>query len=184
MTFDEVLKNYASSFQSIITACSLIVGGCWVYFKYLRRQENYPNIEFTADINLIGKQGEWWIIELIAIIENKGKVQHKMNNFRFDLNAIFTEDQVEVSNEWDGQVDFPQQIAEGSFLPKRYQFFFIDPGVKAKYSYIVRAPVKATFLILHSWFSYADNRGYNHTAERTVSLTEDQKCKPVISPSN
>ena len=62
---------------------------------------------------------------------------------------------------------------EGSFLPEQYKFFFIDPGVKAKYSYIARIPVTARFAILHCWFNYGDKRKLSHTAERTVVVPKE-----------
>lgn len=168
----EQWKNLAAALQSFATAISFIAGGIWVYFRYIRQQENFPNIEFSADVDLIGEQGDWFIVELIGIIENKGKVQHKMEEFEFDLNAINSQDTIDVSNDWGGQVHFPNLVAKGSFLPKSYSFFFIDPGVRAKYSYIARVSKDATFLIFHCWFNYVDGRRFGHTAERTVSLAK------------
>ena len=121
-------------------------------------------------MEFVGKQGDFWIVELIGTLENKGKVQHKIGQFNFDLSAITEDDRIEVSEKWGGQVDFAHKVLEGSFLPHEFGFFFIDPGVKAKYSYIARVPTNSTFLIFHCWFSYRDERGYSHTAERTVKV--------------
>ena len=166
----EAFKNYAVASQAIATVISFIIGAIWVYMKYIRQQEKYPHIGFTADINFVGKQQGFWIVELIAFIENKGKVQHKINDFAFDLNALYPEDNIDLSQEWGGQVNFPHLVTKGSFLPRRLSFFFIDPGVKAKYSYITRVPQKVSFLILHCWFQYADRRNYGHTAETSIAV--------------
>jgi len=176
MTLEE-WKNLASTLQSFATIASFIIGGIWVYWKFIRQQEKYPNIEFLADIDFIGIQDDWWVVEIIATVDNKGKTQHKMNEFKFDLNAIYTEDQVNVSPKWGGQVNFPRLLAEGSFLPEKIDFFFLDPGTKAKYSYIVRIPKQATFVILHCWFKYADKRNYGHTAEKTIAVPGYEKMK-------
>lgn len=40
------------------------------------------------------------MIELIALIENKGKAQHRMKDFGFDLNALFTNDKIETKEKW------------------------------------------------------------------------------------
>jgi hypothetical protein len=171
----EDLKNYAVAFQSFLTPISIIIGGIWAFRKYFLQQENYPNIEFSADINFIGEQANWWIVELIGIIENKGKVQHKMKEFRFDLNALFIQDTIDTSENWGGQVNFPHLIAEGSFLPKYSGFFFIDPGIKAKYSYVTRVPNAANFLLFHSWFNYYDARSYSHAAEKSVQVPQSRE---------
>lgn len=166
----EQWKNLAAAIQSIATALSFIVAGYWVYLRYIRQQENFPNIEFSADVNLIGEQGNWYIVELIGIVENKGKVQHKMEEFEFDLNAINSQDAIDVSDDWGGQVNFPNLVVKGSFLPRRFKFFFIDPGIRAKYSYVARVNKDATFLIFHCWFKYVDGRHLGHTAEKTISI--------------
>lgn len=149
MTLGE-FKDLAGGLQSIATIASFMIGGTWAYQKFIRQQEKYPNIEFLADINIIGNQGDYWIAELIATIDNKGKAQHKMESLNFDLNAIFQTDDIKLEAKWGNQVNFPRTIAEGSFSPEQYKYFFIDPGTKAKYSYITRIPKEASFLIFHT----------------------------------
>jgi hypothetical protein len=166
----EEWKNLAAAVQSMATITSFIVGGIWVYRRYIRQQERYPNIEFSADVHFIGVQDGFWVTELIATIENKGKAQHRMEEFGFDLNGIERGRPILLEQRWGNQVDFPVSIATGSFLPTQYKFFFIDPGVTAKYSYLCRVPVTSTFVILHCWFRYGDKRKLSHTAERTVAV--------------
>lgn len=166
-------EHLASGLQSVATIISFVVAGIWVYQRYIREQEMYPHIESSADINIIDKQGECWIVELIGILDNKGRTQHKIEDFDFDLNAIYEGESVETSHEWGGQVHFPHSIIRGSFLPARSRFFFIDPGVEAKYSFIRKVPSNASFLLFHCWFNYADSRGFSHTAEKTVSMRRD-----------
>ena len=178
MSFDpEDWKNIAAGAQSIATIASFGVGGAWVYIKYIRQQERYPNIEFSADIQFIGKQDGYWIVEVIASVENKGKAQHRMQEFEFDLNGIEQGQPIQTDQRWGNQVDFPLSIARGSFLPAQSQFFFIDPGLKAKYSYLTRVPVTVTIVILHCWFKYGDKRKFSHTAERTVAVPAEN-AKP------
>lgn len=179
-------KGIAETAEAAVTTASLLVGGVWVYLRYVRQQERYPNIEFSADVRLVGVQDGYWIAELIANIENKGKAQHRMEKFAFDLKIIEQGQSIETSERFDNQVLFPVLLAEGSFLPQRYKFFFIDPGLKAKYSYITRIPVTATFAILHCWFKYADGRDVGHTTECTVSIPSlglDPKLRPHAASS-
>ncbi len=166
-------KDLVTAVQSVVTTVSVIVGGVWVYLKYIRQQEKYPNVEFSADLNLVGKQGDWWVVEIIAIIDNKGKAQHRMNDFAFELDGIYSGDPIETNERWRNQVDFRHSLAKGSFLPTDLEYFFIDPGVKSKYSFVVRVPVKTTFLILHCWFSYTGRKRAAHVAEKTVKVPEE-----------
>lgn len=166
----ERVKDWFAVVQSLATVISLIVGGWWVYAKFVRAQEKYPNIEFLADINPVGSQAGSLIVELIAYVENKGKAQHQMDNFTFDLNALLPQDPVLPDARWGGQVDFPHQVCAGSFLPGSMKSFFVDPGTKAKYSYIARVPQEVTFLILHCRFEYVGRGKTGHTAEKTINV--------------
>ncbi len=161
--------DFAPMFESLMTGLAIIVGGGWVFMKYRTYQEDRSHVEFSADVNFIGKQGGWWIIELIGTIKNVGKVRHTINKFEFDLNGLCSDDQIECCKDWGNQVDFPHEIAKGSFLPSRTSSFFIGPGATSKYSYITRVPKKMTFVIFHCWFKYSGDRG-GHTAERTVRV--------------
>lgn len=170
-------KDLASIFQSLVTPIGLIVAGVWAYRRYVLEDSKYPHIETSAEIEFIGRQGDFWIVELKAILINKGRVQHKIEKFGFDLNAIYSRSRVDTSDDWGGQVDFPHKEAEGSFLPQSFKYFVIGPSVTAKYSYVAKVPKIASFLILHCWFDYCDDRGFSHTMEKTVAVpTRDLKA--------
>ncbi|HRH48063.1 MAG TPA: hypothetical protein PLP23_04915 [Panacibacter sp.] len=171
MTLED-FKNWTDIISSTLTSLSIIIGGSWVVYRFILQQERYPNINFSTDINVIGIQDGHWIVELIALVENKGKAQHRMKDFGFSLNVMFANDKVETKEKWGGQVDFPTKLAGGSYLPKHLTYFFIDPGTIAKYSFITKIPENASFAILHSNFAYDNRKGYMHTAERTINLTK------------
>jgi hypothetical protein len=173
-------KDAAAIFQSVPTPLARVVGGIWAYKKYILAESSYPHIESSADIVLIGQQDEYWLVELVGYLENKGSVQHKIRKFEFDLNALLKDDVIKTSEKWGNQVDFPHAVASESFKPRTTDFFFIDPGVKAKYSYVTRVPLQATFLIFHCWFEYDDKRHCGHTAERTVSISQPGPPKTPI----
>jgi|SRR5579872_14608 len=169
----ELIKDWSSVAQSIVTILSFLVGGWWVYAKFVRAQEKYPNVEFSADINVIGEQELSLIVELIAYVDNKGKAQHRMEGFNFDLNALLPLDPVLADQRWGGQVDFPHEMCAGSFLPARNNYFFVDPGTKAKYSYIAHVPREARFLMPHCRFEYVGRDKTGHTAEKTIKVTRE-----------
>lgn len=172
----EIARNFFATIQSVVTVLSIFAGAIWAYFRYIREEEKYSHIEFSADINIIGEQADKRIIELIATVENKGRRPHKLSNLSIDLNALYQGNPVILSEEWRNQVDFPNEIMKGWFLREGGEFF-IGPGVKAKYSYVTCVPQKATFLIFHTSLKYLDRKAY-HTAEKTISLinqANDQK---------
>lgn len=180
MSYEE-FNNWAGGIESLATVAALIIGAYWTYTRFVRQRDNFPLIEFTADVEFIGKHQDSWVVELTTTIENKGKVQHRISEFAFDLFALQDGDALEPKQQFGGQVGFPHEVVTGSWLPKKFDYFFIDPGTKAKYSFVTRVPDSARFVILHSWFTYSDQAA-SHAAERTVRVpdkeTSPNDCNP------
>jgi len=165
----ETWEKLTSVILSVITSLSFIIAGIWAYRRFIIQQERYPNLNFTADINVIGKQNNEWLVEVLAFVENTGKAQHKIREFWFNLDLIYKMDPLTLSPKWGEQVEFTEFI-ERSFLPEHIRFFFVDPGTTAKYSYIAKIPDNASFALLHCHFKYSDSRRYGHSAEKTIKL--------------
>jgi hypothetical protein len=118
-------------------------------------------------VAFVGRHGDWWIVELMAKLENKGKVQHRFSDLSFDLASLSMGEGLERSNEFNGQAYFPGTVAKGPWIPKgRY---FIEPGIKSIYTYVARVPATATFLMLHGNFTYRNQQAI-HSAEKTVKV--------------
>lgn len=177
---NEELKTLFEIIESAVTTTGIIVAGYWAIFIYGRQRENHPHIQFSADIILHKKIGNWWIAELIACVENKGKVRHKIHDFEFDLYAIRETDDVVSSSEYRGQVNFPLEVAKGSFLRHDFEYYFIEPGVTAKYSYVTRIPANSEAVIFHTWFKYP-NSTKMHVAEKTTCIPKGDKKSNDLS---
>ena len=147
---------------------AVLIGGVLAYRRYRARESTYAHIETSAEISFVGQQDNFWIVELKAILNNKGKIQRRIHGFRFNLNAIHADDAIDVSKKWGGQVNFANEIAKGSFVPPGYAYCVVGPSVTATYSYVARVPQWATFLVLHCWFDY--NPGFSHWIEKAVQV--------------
>lgn len=107
-------------------------------------------------------------------MENKGKVQFKLTDIKFDLFSLDKDNSVNQSKEYGGQTQFPNKIIEGNYKPSRAKLFFIGPNVKAKYSFITSIPDSAHMVILHNNFEYSDRKRANHTSEKTIMLSDEK----------
>jgi hypothetical protein len=114
----EGLDKLTSSIQAVVTTIAIVVGGLWAWRRFKREREEYAHVELTADIGFVERRSDWWIVELTSLIENKGKVQHRIDRFEFDLHAILPNDPVETREQLGGQVHFPHLVVGGSWLPK------------------------------------------------------------------
>jgi hypothetical protein len=168
----EAFDHLASGISSIATAVGLLIAAAWAYRRFSRQREDYPHVQFTVEVKFIRKQGEWWIVELISHLENKGKVQHRIADFKFDVAGLRDSDPVDVSEKYGGQTFFPHLFVAGRWLPPSFGYTFIDPGVKTHYSFVARIPSDATVLLMHSWFDYPDRKHF-HAAETTVSVPNE-----------
>ena len=166
MTFEE-FNQLAGGTESAATILALVVGAYWTYTRFIKQRENYAFIEFTVDINFVGKQDGKWIVELIAFLENKGRVQHQFADLSFNLATLRHGDPVAQSAQYGGQTFFPNENPRCAWLP--VGSYFIEPGIKAKYSYVAQIPDDATFVMLHGRFTYKDQPAW-HSAERTVAV--------------
>jgi hypothetical protein len=163
----EKFNSLAGGLESLATVVALAVGAYWTYTRFIKQRENFAFIDFTVDVNFVGHQDAKWIVELIAYVENKGKVQHQFSDLSFDLAALFQNDPVQSSQQFGGQALFPHEIARRPWIPPGT--YFIEPGVKAKYSYVAHIPGESSYVMLHGHFTYKDQTA-SHTAERTVSV--------------
>jgi hypothetical protein len=147
---------------------AVVIVGLVAYRRYKARESSYAHIETSAEISFIGQQDNFWVVELKATLNNKGKVQRRVHGFRFDLNAIHADDAIDISKKWGGQVNFANEIAKGSFVPPGYAYCVVGPSVMATYSHVTRVPQWATFVILRCWFDY--NPGFSHWFEKAVQV--------------
>lgn len=180
-SFLDQAVQVATITQAMVTALALIVGGWWTYRRFVRKLEDYAHIETSAEIEVIGRHGDNWIVEVRAVLSNKGQVENKIAGLSFDLVALNHDDPLTRDPElWNGQVSFPHSIAEGTFLRADLRFFSLGPGITAKYSHVTSVSTKAAFLMLHCWFDYIDGRNLHHSMERTVRLPNPAAEVPCV----
>jgi hypothetical protein len=172
MTYQE-FNQLAGAIESLVTLLALAIAGYWAYWRFIRQREGRPNVQFSADIVFIRKQGEWWVVELVAWLENKGKVRHLIKDFHFDVRALYADDPVCNDERFRGQVYFPNEVAKGCWMPEEKSETWVDPGVKTHYSYITRVAERATVLLMHTWLTYSDESVFTST-EKTVSVPSVQ----------
>lgn len=165
----DCIDKYIGIGESLVTILAIIIGGIWTYTNFIQQRQNKALIDFTVDVVFHHFQQGYWIVELVAIIENKGKVQHRIYDFKYDLASIDNDQDVTINPTFGNQVNFPNIISEGSFLPKEYGYFFNEPGLKNKYSFLARVPESSSLIILHSWFTYSDGK-HSHSAECTKKV--------------
>jgi len=166
------LKNLTDVLESLATVFGLAVAGVWAYRRYVLQAERWPHVATSAEVNFVGRQEGRWLVELVAVLDNRGKVEHRVKDFTFDLSGLRREDPLLPDEQWGGQVSFPQSLSTGSFLPQNLKYFSVGPGVTARYSFLASFPDDVSFVLLHCSFRYMDRAGYSHSMECTAKVPD------------
>jgi len=151
------MKDQIQLVESIFKILGIAVAGCWVFWKYVLFKESSPRIEFSVDVNFVGVQDDFWLIEFVGDLENKGQVPYTITNLDFETNYLTKYDIVEESNEFQGQVNIRNTLKCGSWLPSEpLKPAIIHPGIKMKYNYTYKVPIISTFVLIHGKLDYGN----------------------------
>jgi len=154
-----------------------------------RRREDHPRIEFEVDVRVIGIHKNFYLVELLAYIDNKGLIAFKLEpeDFYFSLFALMAKDEIDYivdssnkTNEKDlesgskkiARIKFPTTLMRKRWLPWHT---FLEPNVRQKYSYHTAVPNDCSYLLLWGKFIYDDDKADFHTAEKIIKVPQDPK---------
>jgi hypothetical protein len=143
--------TWLSIIQATINVLALIVAGAWAYARRVRE----PRAEFKIDLDFVGKQDKYWLVEASAYVENKGLVRYSIRDMRIRLRYLTKEDKVEEGGEAiRHQILFPHSIDVDGFKRYMEKQTYVNPNLQYRYSYITRVPQEATFVLVHCKLKY------------------------------
>jgi hypothetical protein len=84
--------------------------------KIRKRREHFPRVEFTVDVEFVGRQVDEWLVSLSALLVNKGLVRYTVEQFTFDLRCALADEALQEGGEAiDHQTSIPHLVKEGSW---------------------------------------------------------------------
>lgn len=143
----------ARTIESIITSLALFGAGAWAYYRYVHHGERSPRAEFDLEIEVIGEQADHWLLEVNALVRNKGSVRHQVQDPKLELRFLRAGDDVV-----DGGASISGQTVFGHTTGRRDLPWggYIEPGVEHRNSYLASLPRDATFGVALSSFRYGN----------------------------
>jgi hypothetical protein len=171
-------NDIAVGISACITGIGVLVGGGWAFWRFALGRERYPKIQFNLDLRVVSHGHDHLVVEVVAIVENKGLVRHWLHGFEFDLLYLPNGAPIVVGNFVNGkdvinsQVRFEPIIKEMSWIPKDWNSTFIDAKVEQRYTYIAQAPKNASMLLVRARFKYPDKASALHTAQKVISVSQ------------
>jgi hypothetical protein len=180
-------KDATAGIQSVVTALAILGGGVWALARFWREREGAPRIQFDTTARFVGRKDEQWLVELLATLENRGKIRQRIEKFTFRVTcATTTDEMVGVS-----VVPFQHECASGSWISKDWSYTFVEPGVKQSYSVVVMVPASSGFLHIGARFDYTGTNEF-HEADwtgkvpqlKTVNMSDcaTGRAEPAVGP--
>ncbi|MEK6410596.1 MAG: hypothetical protein AABN34_27030 [Acidobacteriota bacterium] len=149
-----------------VTVVGAIAAGWWAFEKWRKRDEHFPRMFFEVTANFLGMQNGQLVVEVIAVLENKGVVPLKIKSFGFKLRGLRASSPLELGDQSiRGQLLFPDVLAEGTFVPASWAYSFIYPGVKTEYNFVTAIPADASFVRVQGDFEYIPSGRSHHAAK-------------------
>lgn len=153
-----------------IAFATLIVGVVWGLLKFFRRDEHFPRVEFEVDARFVGQQGGRVLVEVVAVLTNRGLVPVRIRDMGFKLRGLRAADPLQEGDPAiRGQLRIPHLLKEGEFVPGHWGHTFIYPGVRTEYNYITALDADVRFLRVEGSFAY-DRPGHAHHAARLLKV--------------
>lgn len=143
-----------------------IIAGIYALYKYFKRDELFPRIQFDVDIHFIGSQNDEVVLEIIALIENKGVVPIKLDDLRFSLRSIKADEELSFGTDnINGQLLFETKVKDSSWIGQHWNYTFVYPGVKTRYTHATKVPKDTAFLLLRGIFLYKNDDDFHTSAK-------------------
>ena len=153
-----------------VTAAGAIAGGWWAFEKWRRRDQHFPRMFFEVTANFPGMQNGQWVVEVVALLENKGVVPLEIKSFGFELRGLLITSALERGDDSiRGQLLFPAVLAKGPFVPASWSYSFVYPGVKTGYNFVTAIPADVSFVRVQADFEYV-SPGRSHHAAKVLKV--------------
>ncbi|MGB6037163.1 MAG: hypothetical protein WBG42_12900 [Cryomorphaceae bacterium] len=166
--------------ESIVTISAILIGGIWAYFRFRKTREDHPKVQIELNLTLLGIEGDRCLLECEATLENKGLVRHSFKEFTFDLLHFSSTSEYKRGDERvNHQVVFEKEAVNRkvSWIPGDWNYSFVDPGIKQRYTYLADVPANSKYVLIHSQFKYKDQDSDFHSIQRAFSLEELRETK-------
>ena len=171
----EQAKTISAIAQSACAVMAVLVGSIWAIWRYALKREAQPKIEFTLELQALGAIAEERLVNVVAVITNRGSVRHYLSDFWFNLHPMREGDPVIIGGpEIDGQVKFGRSERKRYWISPSRKRFFIDPGVTQRYIHVTTIPLAARFVLVYGHFAYPGSE--YHSAQQAFDL-------PAVPPA-
>lgn len=176
------LMGFLKSHGPMVTFAIAVLASAGAVFTYVVRREHHPRLQFRVTVEFVGRQGDAWIVEHLAIVKNRGNVPHVMTGLTFDVRGLRKDEPLgqgppEIARRIRGQLYFQDQLVphdparrQESLLPADGPGINVTlyPGTSLRYAYVDQVPLYYSFVLIHGVLSR--RRGDALRADRVIQV--------------
>jgi hypothetical protein len=162
----------SSSMISSLNLLVVLLGAIFAYYKFFREGAHHQRIEFDLECVDLGIHGDFRIIEVGIIADNKGNIEQKFDQILLKIRGIKEKEELQEIKNHEPRLSFPEKIPEVSVISKKYNYFFVRPGVSQRFPVVVKIPINWSQLHTRSTFRYYRASDI-HSAERAFKLASN-----------
>jgi hypothetical protein len=176
-------KIFLEIVHQAVESVAVMLGGCWALWRFVLQRDLYSRIEFSLDATLLGRFGDEVMLELAAIVTNRGAIRHKLDasTFTFSLHVLPEGAVLLLASEkkLNSQVLFPPALIEKrTWIPVEWEYGLVAAGASQRFTYVTKLPATAACVLLFSRFRYSDRSSEFHTAQKVFSIPKAAPAPP------
>ncbi len=162
----------SSDMVSLLNLLVVLIGAIFAYYRFFREGSHHQRIEFDIDYIDLGTNGEYRIIELGVIAENKGNIGQTFDQIRLKVRGINEGEELQEIKNHEPRLSFPEKLPVVEVIPKKFKYFFVRPSVTQRFPIVLRIPIGWSQLHARATFKYSGTNEI-HSGERAFKLMKN-----------
>ncbi len=174
------------TFIPLVTPFVIVLLTFYLKHIYDKKERRYAlRIEFGLDAMIIGVQNGFYLLEFITTINNKSLVQKEFSAITLRIRGIKNDEAIglwtatviddetkEPKKVKTRRINFPEKILKETIIPPKWNYIFVEPGVKQEIIYTTPIPEDIRYILATVEFHY--DAKTLHTAEKMLTLQAPQ----------
>jgi hypothetical protein len=181
----DTLKPWIEVIASLSALIIGLVTALWAYTKFILERGLLPATDFTLECNVLGRQGDKTLLEIILHLKNIGSSVLIANDIRVDIRYLESAPRLSAKQKLLGRAEFPKSVLdellkdvpederEGLKTGRGFSVMpydsFVQSGVDQRYTFPTAVPASATYALVWSSFRYAQKPKAMQRAALAVS---------------
>ena len=147
--------------SSLITILAIVLAGIWTLYRFGLARERYPKLQFELHLHQLGMSRDKMIIELAAVITNKGITRQFIQDFNFNILTFDDTMPFDVSDpKIEKRLRF-REVGKGLNWVNSSHPAFVDGGMSHQFTYVTAIDQNVRFVMIYSKFDHADKRWWS-----------------------